>query len=65
MHQKTLKVNAKPTKFDNGPEFEKALKKADKMLKLNSIPVYIRPGLTVFVDNESKIPKMIAKYADK
>lgn len=65
MHQKPLKTNAKPTKFDNGPEFEKALKKADKMLKLNSIPVYIRPGLTVFVDDESKIPKMMAKYADK
>lgn len=65
MRQKPLKVNAKPTKFDNGPEFEKTLKKADKMLKTNKIAVNIRPGLTVFVDDESKVEKIKAKYADK
>ncbi len=36
-----------------------------KIIPENNIPVFIRKGLTVFVNDESKIEAIKLKYADK
>lgn len=55
----------KPGRDDNGQDLEKSMRIAKKHLKINTIPVYIRKGLTIYVDHLDKVDKVKARYAGK